>query len=52
MSRVVVQGPKQVAEAVIIAGLSALVTGIVNWALERAKQKAARKQAASEGGAE
>ncbi len=31
-------------EAVIIAGLSALVTGLANWAVERLTKRKARKK--------
>lgn len=37
------QGRKEVAEAVIIAALSALATGLINWGVETAKARAARK---------
>lgn len=36
------QGRKEVVEAVVIAALSALATGLVNWAVDAAKTKAAK----------
>ncbi len=37
------QGRKEVAEAVVIAALSALATGLINWGVETAKAKAAKR---------
>lgn len=40
------QGRKEIGEAVLIAGLSALVSGLVNWGIERLKANVAERQAA------
>lgn len=38
------QGKKEVAEAVTIAALSALATGVIGWALETLKKRAASRE--------
>lgn len=40
------QGRKEVCEAVLIAALSALATGLINWGVESAKAAAKRSQEA------
>lgn len=47
------QGAREIREAVIIAALSALATGLINWAMERAKdaEKSRRERAAKAPGA-
>lgn len=37
------RGRKEVAEAVLIAALSALATGLINWGVEAAKARAAKR---------
>ncbi len=38
------QGRKEVGEAVLIAGLTALVTGLVSWGIEKLKQRKKRRR--------
>lgn len=42
------QGKKEVIEAVTIAALGAVATGLINWGLEVAKERAKAKKAAPE----
>ena len=36
------QGAKEIGQAVVIAALSALATGLINWGIETLKKRAAK----------